>query len=146
MNSLLLTTLARGLVYVMLIFSIYLLYRGHNAPGGGFIGGLVAAVGFALAAKGFGQSAAIKMLRFDPRTVIATGLCAAVSSGLLSAFKGQPFFTSQSWLLGGEGGFPLTTVLLFDIGVYLVVLGATMLFFFCLERPEIDAPTDEGEN
>lgn len=134
MNSLLLTTLARGLIGVMFIISLYLLYRGHNEPGGGFIGGLVAAVAFALAAKGLGQDAARKMLRFKPRLIIATGMLAAFIAGTFSMLKGQALFTGQWWFL--DGPLPLSTVMLFDIGVYLIVVGATMLFFFCLEEPE----------
>ena len=133
MNSLLLTTLARGLIGVMFIISLYLLYRGHNEPGGGFIGGLVAAVAFALAAKGLGQDVARKMLRFKPRLIIATGMLTAFASGTYSILNDQPVFTGQWWF---PGGFPISTVMFFDIGVYLIVVGATMLFFFCLEEPE----------
>lgn len=140
MNSLLLTTLARGLIGVLLIISLYLLYRGHNEPGGGFIGGLVAAVAFALAAKGLGIDTAKKMLRLDPRTIIGLGMLTALASGMVAMLKGEPIFTGQWMFVGldaeGNGGFPLSNVLFFDIGVYLIVVGATMLFFFCLEEPE----------
>ena len=57
MNSLILNTATRFLVALMLVFSIYLLWRGHNEPGGGFVGGLIAAIGFALYAIAYGPAA-----------------------------------------------------------------------------------------
>lgn len=140
MNSLLLTTLARGLVGVLFVISLYILYRGHNEPGGGFIGGLVGAVAFALAAKGLGHEKALRMLKCEPRTLIACGLSIALMAGCFSAFMGHSVFTGEWFLIGGdasgEGGFPISNILFFDIGVYLIVLGSTLSFFFCLEDPE----------
>lgn len=133
MNSLLLTTLARGLVWLMFLSSLYLLYRGHNNPGGGFIGGLVGAVAIALAAKGLGHAEALRLLRLKPRDWIAAGILIALASGCFSLLFDKPLFTG---IWGEIGGVPIANILFFDIGVYFIVLGATLTFFFCLEDPE----------
>lgn len=139
MNSLLLTTLARGLFGILLCVSIYLLYRGHNAPGGGFIGGLVAAVAYALAAKAKGISKSRSLLRVRPMTLVAIGMLAILLSGLGALMHSEPYMTGQ-WLFLSEFyaslGAALSTILLFDTGVFLIVLGATLSFFFALEDAE----------
>lgn len=136
MNSVLLTTLARGLFGILAIIALYLLYRGHTEPGGGFIGGLVAAVAFALVAKGMGSEKAKSLLKFRPMNIMASGMVVALLSGIAALFKDVPFMTGQWLFLGASDsypGFPLSTVMLFDVGVFLIVLGATLAFFFALE-------------
>ena len=137
MNSLILTAATRVLVALMLMFSVYMLLRGHNEPGGGFIGGLVAAIGFALYAIAQGTEAARRALRADPRVIAMAGLGVALLSGLGAALAGDPLFTGQWWFLdtGGDGkGLPISTVLLFDIGVYLVVVGSVLTLVLALEE------------
>jgi len=137
MNSLILKTATRFLVALMLLFSVFMLLRGHNEPGGGFIGGLIAAIGFALYAVAHGAADARRALRKDPRVIAMVGLGVALVAGLLSAFSGDALFTGLWWFIGGgEGskGFPIGTVLLFDIGVYLVVVGAVMTLVLALEE------------
>ncbi|NJO21645.1 MAG: Na+/H+ antiporter subunit B [Sphingomonadales bacterium] len=137
MNSLILNTATRLLVALMLLFSVYMLVRGHDAPGGGFIGGLIAAVGFALYAMAHGPAAARLALRVDPRDLAMAGLGIAGLAGLGSALVGDPPFTGQWWFFGsGEGGkgLPISTVLLFDIGVYLVVVGSVLTLVLALEE------------
>lgn len=137
MNSLILKTATRPLVALMLVFSIYMLLRGHNEPGGGFIGGLIAAIGFALYAIAHGADATRKALRIDPRTLAMVGLAVALLAGLWPAMAGDALFTGKWWFLGdyeNGSGFPLSTVLLFDIGVYLVVVGAVLTLVLALEE------------
>ena len=136
MNSLILHTAAKVLVALMLVFSVYMLFRGHNEPGGGFIGGLIAAIGFALYAVSNGAAAARRAVRVDPLGVAMTGLGVAAVSGLWSAAFGEPLFTAQWWFLGGTqdtAGVPIGSVILFDIGVYLTVVGAVLSILLRLE-------------
>lgn len=132
MNSLILSTATRYILPLLLLFSLFLLLRGHNEPGGGFVGGLVAAAAFALYAIAYGVHAARRVLGIDPRTLIGVGLLVALGSGALGLVLGMPFMTGL-WseytvpMLGKVG-----TPLLFDIGVYLVVIGVTLTIIFAL--------------
>lgn len=131
MRSLILQTATRLLVPLMLLFSVFLLLRGHNAPGGGFVGGLVAAAAVALYAIAEGVVAARQLLRMDPRTLIATGLGVAALSSVLPLLGGKVFFTGL-WL-AARGNQPVAgTPLVFDVGVYLVVVGVTVTIIFSL--------------
>ncbi|ABP81830.1 Na(+)/H(+) antiporter subunit B [Stutzerimonas stutzeri] len=123
MNSLIFAAFSRILFSVMLVVSVYVLYRGHNEPGGGFVGGLIAAAGFATLALARGVEVARATLRFEPMTVIGFGILAALLSGLPGLWLDGSFLTHQ-WLV--LGNFHLGTTLLFDIGVYLVVLGGIL--------------------
>lgn len=132
MNSIILTTTTRFMISVLLVFSIFLLLRGHNEPGGGFIGGLVCAASFALYALAYSVEAARKTLTVDPRSLIGYGLLAAALAGIIAYVSGVPFLTGL-WLpipvpVIGKLGTPL----LFDIGVYLVVVGFTLHIIFTL--------------
>lgn len=137
MNSLILNTATRVLVALILMFSVYMLFRGHNEPGGGFIGGLIAAIGFALYAISHGSEGTRRALRADPRAIAMVGLGIALLAGLISAATGDALFTGQWVFLGGENGskgFPISSVLLFDIGVYLVVIGSVLTLVLALEE------------
>lgn len=123
MNSLIFAAFSRILFSVMLVVSVYVLYRGHNEPGGGFVGGLIAAAGFATLALARGVEVARATLRFEPMTVIGFGILAALLSGLPGLWLDGSFLTHQWRVLGN---FHLGTTLLFDIGVYLVVLGGIL--------------------
>lgn len=130
MKSLILSTTARALLPLLLLFSLFQLVRGHNEPGGGFIGGLVAAAAFVLYAIAYNVPAARKALRISPRVLIAVGLFVALGSGIVSLFLGQPFLTGQ-W---GSTPLPiigkLGTPLIFDIGVFLTVVGSVLTIIF----------------
>jgi multicomponent Na+:H+ antiporter subunit B len=134
MNSLILRTAARFLLTLLLLFSIFLLLRGHNEPGGGFVGGLVAAGAFALYGFASNGAAARQALRVDTRTLIGVGLLIACASGVLALLAGKPYLTGLWWQvdLAGFVHVELSTPLLFDIGVYLVVLGVTLMMIFAL--------------
>lgn len=135
MNSVILQTATRLLIALIMLLSIFLVLRGHNMPGGGFIGGLVAAIAFALYTIAYGVKAAKYSLRFPPQRLIGIGLALAIVSGLFAAFFGEPFL-SGVWVtlyLGSEE-LKLGTPLLFDIGVYFVVTGIVLLMLFALEE------------
>lgn len=132
--SLILRTATRLLLPLLLLFSVFLLLRGHNSPGGGFIGGLVAASAFALYALAFDVAAARRMLRVDPRRLTAAGLLVALGCGSVPLLLGRPFMTGQ-WLhlaLPGAGTVHLGTPMVFDVGVYLVVAGVTLTIILSL--------------
>lgn len=132
MSSLILSTATRYLLPLLLLFSVFLLTRGHNEPGGGFVGGLVAAAAFALYAIADGVAMARQTLRLQPTSLIGLGLLLAVASGLLALVTGQPFMTglwsTQSVPVLGKLGTPL----LFDVGVYFTVIGVILLIIFSL--------------
>lgn len=132
MNTLIFRTMAPLLAILMALFSIVILLRGHNDPGGGFIGGLIAASAAAIYGMAFGVGAARKMLRFNPLGFAGFGVLLAIASGVLSVFGGVPFLTGL-WLPGYLFGVPG----LFDIGVYFTVFGAFTAITLALE--------DDGE-
>lgn len=135
-SSLILTTTVKYLVPLLLIFSFFLLLRGHNEPGGGFAGGLVAASAYALFAIANGVGEAKKLLKFNPLKLIATGLTIAYISGMISLFAGERFMTGL-WL---ENEIPvigkLGTPLIFDTGVFILVLGISTMIIFSLAEEE----------
>lgn len=128
MTSLILRTTARFIMPLLLLFSLFLLLRGHNEPGGGFSGGLVAAAAFVLYRFAFGAEEVQRSLPVDPKAMIGAGLLVAVASGSLALLAGKPLMTSLWTRLRtpGFGDFDLGTPLLFDVGVYLAVLGVTL--------------------
>ena len=131
MNSLILSVGARLLIGLFLVFSLFMLLRGHNAPGGGFIGGLIAAAGVVLYAFAAGAKEARRALRVDPRSIGIFGMALALLSGLAAAPLGlDPF--AGIWI--GLDSLPLSTVLLFDIGVYFAVFGAILTLVLALEE------------
>jgi multicomponent Na+:H+ antiporter subunit B len=132
MGTLIFNTSARLLPPLLLIFSVFLFFRGHNVPGGGFVGGLVAATAFTLYGMAYGVTEAMQTIRINPRTLIALGLLVAVISGLPAIFLGAAFMTglwyAQPLPVIGKVGTPL----LFDLGVYLLVMGISLTIIFTL--------------
>lgn len=138
MGSLILRTAAKFLLPLLLLFSIFVLLRGHNEPGGGFIAGLIAAVAFSLYLFAFDVARTRSLMGIDPRILLGLGLLIATLSGIPAVFLGEAFFTSI-WLpvdVPGIGEVKLSTPLLFDIGVYLVVLGSVMTIILALDEAE----------
>lgn len=133
MTSLILTTAARPLQPLLLFFSIFLLLRGHDAPGGGFVGGLLAAGAFALHAVALGVHSARRSLEVDPRGLTAFGLLICLAAALGPFFWGGRFLESH-WTKVSIAGqtVALGTPLLFDFGVYLLVMGSTLTTVFAL--------------
>lgn len=123
MPSVILATMARPFLVIMLAASIYILLRGHNEPGGGFVGGLMAAAAFAMLAFANGVEAARRALRVHPVALVGAGVLAAIVSGIPGLFATGSFLTH---LWPEVAGIKLGTTILFDIGVYLVVLGGVL--------------------
>lgn len=118
---------------LQLLFSLFLLLRGHNEPGGGFIGGLVAAGALSLYLIVFGAKSGKRALMLNPRDILAAGLLLALAATLPGAFTGEAFFTALWWEFSlAQTPVKLSTVLIFDIGVYLTVIGTIMTMFVAL--------------
>jgi multicomponent Na+:H+ antiporter subunit B len=134
-NSVILRSATSLLIAVLLLFSVFLLLRGHDLPGGGFIGGLLAASAVALYAIAYGHPAAVRLLRVSPQALIGWGLAFGAGAGLLAAVQGQPYLTGQ-WLIFTFAGveWKLSSPLVFDVGVYLVVVGVVLTMVFALEE------------
>ncbi|MFW7377283.1 MAG: Na+/H+ antiporter subunit B [Oligoflexus sp.] len=132
MNSIILKTASRFLVILVILFSIYSLLRGHNEPGGGFIGGLLLAGAYALYGLTHGNAAVLQLLPYNPRTLIGIGVCISIVSGLIGLFFGEGFLAAM-WLPAPLPGIGKAgTVLMFDIGVYLTVFATTLLIILSL--------------
>ena len=131
-----LQTLARTISPVLVIFSLVLLLRGHHRPGGGFVGGLMAGSALTLYVLAYGFSTLARVIRFTPTRVAAVGVLLALASGLPGLFTGEAFLHGY-WTvitLPGDGEVSVGTPLLFDAGVYLAVIGATLTFILQLRR------------
>ncbi|WP_310620777.1 Na+/H+ antiporter subunit B [Flexibacterium corallicola] len=139
MNTIIFRTIAPYLAALMVLFSVFVLLRGHNEPGGGFIGGLIAVSAFAIYGIACGVDAVRRALVVHPVSVAALGLFLAALSTLPSLFFLEPTMTSQwlSFSMFGEE-ISLSTPLLFDIGVYLVVVGSITSIALSLEEREFD--------
>ncbi len=138
MNSLILSTAARLVMPLILVLAVFVFYRGHNEPGGGFIGGLLAATAFALLEMAQGVETARRALRFRPQSIAAVGLGCTLIGGLWGALA-YGYFLKGVWPLitkhadGSKSGLPFGSIFLFDFGVFLVVLGGVCCILFALE-------------
>ena len=139
MNTVILRTVAPPITALMLVFSVFVLLRGHNEPGGGFIGGLIAASALAIYGIAYGVAAVRRAIRFHPMAIAGFGLFIATLSGFVSLFAGVPFMTGL-WIYPSLFGVevPLATVISFDIGVYFVVVGAIAGIALALEERDHD--------
>ncbi len=135
MNSLVLRTATKFLLALMLLFSIFILFRGHNKPGGGFIAGLITASAFALYLMAHGPIASRKLVLIDLHYCIAIGVSTVLLSGLLSLLEKKPFLTGL-WhsLKLANLKISIGTPILFDIGVYITVVSAITMILFALEE------------
>jgi len=134
MNSVILRVAAKFMHPLLLMFAVFLLLRGHNEPGGGFVAGLVAAAAFTLQALANDARAARRALHVAPHKLIGSGLLIALSAGLAALLPGKPFLTGMwtSISVPALGAIPLGTPLLFDVGVGLVVVGISLLMILIL--------------
>ena len=139
MRTVIFRTIAPYLSAVIVLFSIFVLLRGHNEPGGGFIGGLIAASAFAIYGIACGVAPVRRAIYFHPMGIAGFGLFIATLAGIPSLFSGVRFLTGL-WvtptLFGVE--VPLSTPLVFDIGVYFVVVGTITSIALALEEREVD--------
>ena len=139
MRSIVLTATAKLFFGLMLLASLWLLLRGHNEPGGGFVGGLVGAAAFATLALAMGVETAKRRLVVHPVILMSIGLIIALLSGVPGIVLDGSFLTHQWGSLPlGITTLKLGTTIAFDIGVYLVVVGGVLAFMFRLyvEEPE----------
>ncbi|MGN7204608.1 Na+/H+ antiporter subunit B [Pedobacter sp. SAFR-022] len=132
MRSAILQTASRYLLPILLLFSFFLLLRGHYYPGGGFVGGLVASIAFVLHSFAHGTINTMKILGYKPLALIPLGLGIAALAMFAPVFFGYPVMTGL-WF---EEPIPvigmLGSALFFDLGVYLVVIGVVLTILFTI--------------
>jgi multicomponent K+:H+ antiporter subunit A len=133
------TVLVRLLLPLAMLVSLFFLLRGHNAPGGGFVGGLVLATAVILQYIVGGTVWVESHLRIHPTYWIGFGLLASACAGIGAWARSTPFLTSLAW--HGElpliGELHLSSVLLFDLGVYMLVVGATVLMLVAIAHQSL---------
>ncbi|USD35433.1 MULTISPECIES: hydrogen gas-evolving membrane-bound hydrogenase subunit E [Vibrio] len=121
-RSLIFATTAHIVAALMLVFSLYLLLRGHNEPGGGFIGALIAVIGFALLMFAESPKYVRERLYYSPFSIALFGIFLSFVAGLMSFAFNLPFLTGLWW----KDILPLGTPLIFDVGIYLAIIGGVM--------------------
>ena len=142
--SLILRTSAPLLLWLPLIVSLYVLLRGHNEPGGGFVGGLIAACGLLFFAVARGADAAERAIRISPIALAAGGVLLAALSGLPGLIVGDAFLT-HLWTFPNVGiELPIGTTLIFDLGVYATVIGVAATIFLALLRWQDESRASEN--
>lgn len=134
MKSIILQTATRYLLPLLLLFSVFVLLRGHYLPGGGFVGGLIASIAFVLHAFAFGLRSAKSLFKYQPGILLPVGLSISLISAMIPLFLGKPVMTGIWFfeavpVLGSIG-----TALFFDIGVYTVVIGVTLTILFTISE------------
>jgi multicomponent Na+:H+ antiporter subunit B len=132
MRSPILQTAAKYLLPILLLFSVFLLLRGHYHPGGGFVGGLVASIAFVLHSFAYGTDNTMKLLWYKPLTLIPIGLIVASAAMFAPVLLGLPAMTGLWFdqpipVIGMIG-----SALFFDLGVYLVVIGVVLTILFTI--------------
>jgi multicomponent Na+:H+ antiporter subunit B len=132
-KSLILQTASKLILLITLLFSIWVLFRGHNSPGGGFIGGLIAASGFALYLLAHGVKALRGVIRIKLSLLLALGFIFGLGSGLIALLQNKNFFTGI-WINIKFIPMPIGSPILFDISVYLVVLSSVLIMMLALEE------------
>lgn len=134
MESIILQIAARHMRPLLVVLSLIVLYRGHNEPGGGFIGGLMFGAAYILYAMAFGVGKTQKSLFFNPIDLTALGLFVALLSGIPALLMGDSFMTGEWYTFFSQTAFELKlgTPLVFDVGVYFAVAGMLMLVMFSI--------------
>ncbi len=134
MQSTILKTATNYLLPLLLLFSVFILLRGHYESGGGFVGGLVASIAFVLHSFAYGLEMTQKLLKYPPKSFIPVGLLLSFMSGVLPMFGGKAYMT------GVWSSEPLPVIglvgsaLFFDIGVFIVVIGVTLTILFTISE------------
>ena len=128
MSSVILETGTRAVFHTILLFSVFLLFAGHNAPGGGFIGGLVAAAALVLRFVAHGPDDVRRMVRMRSEKLLGAGLLLAALAAIAPMLLGAELLSSGTFTaaLPLVGKVKASSVLVFDIGVYLVVIGLVL--------------------
>lgn len=134
MNSIILKTASKYLLPLLLLFSIFTLLRGHYLPGGGFVGGLIASIAFVLYAFANTLKETRKLIKIHPGFLMPGGLSLSLIAGLLPMVTGLPFMTGLWFVEKVPVVGSIGTALFFDIGVYFVVIGATLTIIFTISE------------
>jgi multicomponent K+:H+ antiporter subunit A len=144
-NPLILMTLSRLVLPLALLISAFIFLRGHNLPGGGFIAGLITAVALALQYIANGVAWVEQRLPLNYQRMAGAGVLIAGLTGLGSWAFGRPFLTSAfgHFELPLVGEFELATAMLFDLGVYLTVVGATQMVLVNLGKLSLAPPASK---
>lgn len=134
MKSVIFRVASNYLLPLLLLFSVFVLLRGHYESGGGFVGGLIASIAFVLHFFAHGLNSALSFFKYGTARLIPIGLSTSLFAAVLPMFVGKPFMTSL-WLKNeiaviGSVGTPL----LFDIGVYIVVVGVVLTILFTISE------------
>lgn len=138
-NDLILRTTTTLIAFILIAFSIYLFFAGHNAPGGGFIGGLMTAAAVVLMYMTYGFEAVKKIIPINFRQIIPIGLLIAVLTGVGSFLFDEPFLSHTFAHLHHVpifGELELATAVLFDLGVYLTVVGITLTIILTIANDQ----------
>lgn len=134
MKTVILKAATSILLPLLILFSVFVYLRGHQMPGGGFVGGLISSIGIILYFFAHGIEKTRKMFAIDPRYLLPLGLLFAFTAGTMPMWQGQPYMKAL-WM---EDALPavghLGTPVLFDLGVYTVVVGATLTIIFSIEE------------
>ena len=133
--------LVRLLLPIALVVSFYLFMRGHNQPGGGFVAGLVMSVAFILQYMVAGTQWVEAQMSLRPMRWMGFGLFSATLTGLGALFAGYPFLTTHTWhfSLPVLGDIHIASALFFDVGVYAMVVGSTLLMLTALGHQSVRA-------
>ncbi|MQB15357.1 MULTISPECIES: monovalent cation/H+ antiporter subunit A [Pseudomonas] len=133
--------LVRLLLPIALVVSFYLFMRGHNQPGGGFVAGLVMSVAFILQYMVAGTQWVEAQMSLRPMRWMGFGLLSATLTGLGALFAGYPFLTTHTWHLSLPllGDIHIASALFFDVGVYAMVVGSTLLMLTALGHQSVRA-------
>jgi multisubunit Na+/H+ antiporter MnhB subunit len=133
MTTVIFRTASKLIVPVSLVFAVFIFFKGHQTPGGGFVGGLVASVALIVLRMAEGGKALNRLLPFRERGFVALGLTLALGTGFIAMLTGVPFLTSNHGLIDPLPGgvehvntFEWATVMGFDAGVFLVVTGVVV--------------------
>ena len=135
-HPLMMVVVTRVLMPIAVVVGLYIFLRGHNEPGGGFVAGLVVAIALLMQYMASGFAWAQERQRVEYHTLIGMGVVVAGLTGAGAWLFGQPFLTSAFTYvhLPPIEEFELATAMLFDMGVFLTVLGAVMLMLYSLSR------------
>lgn|SRR5690554_2319613 len=134
LDTIILKTATNYLLPLLIIFSLFVLIRGHYLSGGGFVGGLIASIAFVLHSFAYNTQRTISLFRFRPMFLIPAGLSLSLFSGLLPTLISKPFMTSVWFMESVDVIGAFGSALLFDIGVYLVVVGVVLTILFTISE------------
>ncbi len=132
-NNIMLQTIVRAISIILFSFSIYLLFAGNDNPGGGFIGGLMASLAILTLYLVFDIQTIQKYFPLNYQAIIVTGLFCPVITGVIAMIKGHGFFTLVDI---GFGGWTFSTSILFELGVFLVVVGAVLTIMLAIAEDD----------